>query len=130
MVTDSISDFIIRIKNGSKAAKESVLVPYSKMAVAIAEALEKEGYVKGHTKKGKKIIKAIEVVLAYEGGKPKVTDVKRISKPSKRIYRKASELRPVRNGFGRLIVSTPKGILTDSEARKAGVGGEALFEIW
>lgn len=130
MVTDSIGDLIIRLKNGSKAAKPSVLVPYSNLSLAIAEALEKHGFVKGIAKKGKKSVKSIEIALVYEGNRPKVEGVKRISRPSKRVYKKVNEIHAVRNGFGRLILSTPKGILTDMEARKEGVGGEALFEIW
>ena len=130
MVTDSISDLIIRLKNASRAKKETVLFPYSKFANAVAEALRKEGYVEAISKKGKKVSKFIEMKLQYTAGVPVLKDVKRISKPSQRVYYSVADIHPVRNGFGRLILSTPKGILTDREARKARTGGEALFEIW
>ena len=129
-MTDPISDMIIRIQNGSRARKESVAIPFSKLKFEIASALEKEGYIKGVAKKGKKITKAIEVGLLYEAGRPLIQGVKRISKPSRRVYEKASEIRPVKNGFGSSIISTPKGIRTGAHARKEKLGGEVLFQIW
>ncbi len=130
MVTDSISDFIIQLKNASSARKQSFSVPHSKFKAAIAEVLEKEGFIKSANKKGKKVIKTLEIELVYENGAPKVNDVKRVSKISKRLYYGVDQIRSVRQGFGRLILSTPKGILTDREAKKAKVGGEPLFKIW
>jgi len=130
MITDSISDLIIRLKNGSRAGKSSVLVPYSALTHSILEVLQKEGFLKSFSKRGKKFVRNIEVELLYEEGRGKVTGVRRISKPSKRIYRKARVIYPVRGGFGKMIISTPKGIVTDSSARKERIGGEVLFEIW
>lgn len=104
--------------------------PYSKFREAILETLKASGFVGSITKKGKKVIKNIEVELLYVDGKPRIEDVKQISKYSRRMYVKASEAHPVRNGFGALILSTPAGILADREARKQKVGGEALFKIW
>jgi small subunit ribosomal protein S8 len=127
---DPIADMIVRIKNASDSKKESVVFPHSKLKLAILATLEKHGFIKSFAKKGKKIAKWIEVVLAYDDGAPRITGVQRVSKSSKRIYQKAKDIRSVRNGFGRLVLSTPKGIMTDKEAREAKLGGEALFKIW
>ena len=121
---------IIRIKNASDSKKESVVFPHSKLKLAILDTLLKEGFIKSFGKKGKKVVKWIEVGLAYEGDAPKIHGVERVSKTSKRVYQKAQDIRPVRNGYGLMVLSTPKGILTDSAARKEKVGGEALFKIW
>lgn len=129
-MTDPISDMIIRIKNAGEAHKETVVIPYSNLKFEIATVLEKEGYIGAVTKKGKKVTKAIEAVLLYDKDVARIQDVKRISKPSRRVYQKASEMRPVKNGYGSSIISTPKGILTGSAARKEKVGGEVLFQIW
>lgn len=130
MITDPISDMIIRIKNGSEAGKESVLLPYSKLKESIAVTLEKEGYLKSVSKKGKKVTKQLEVALAYDNGTPVVRGVERVSKLSKRVYMGAQDIKPFRSGFGSIILSTPKGILTEMSARKENVGGEVLFKIW
>lgn len=127
---DSIADFITQIKNAGNAGKSSVVIPYSKMKMAIADVLVKEGFLKSATKKGKKITKFIELELVYEGNKPFVQGVQRISKLSRRSYQGAKDMKPVRHGYGLLIVSTPKGIMTGKEARKENVGGEVLFSIW
>jgi small subunit ribosomal protein S8 len=127
---DPIADMIIRIKNASDSKKESVVFPHSKLKLAILDALLKEGFIKSFGKKGKKVVKWIEVGLAYEDGAPKIKGVERVSKTSKRVYRKAKDIRSVRNGYGLLVLSTPKGIMTDGAARKEKVGGEALFKIW
>jgi len=129
-MTDPISDMIVRLKNAGLSQKDSVVFPYSKLKYEICVVLEKEGFIKSLTKKSKKS-RALEVELNYGlDSSPRIQDVKRISKPSRRVYMKSSELRPVKNGYGTLILSTPKGIVTDVLARKEKVGGEALFEIW
>lgn len=131
MVNDPIGDFIIRLKNGSAVKKDCVQLPYSKLKHAIADKLKSKGYVKDVAKRGKKVRKNIEVELLFdEKGEAAIHDVKRVSKPGKRTYVSSGDIRPVRHGKGSLILSTPKGILTGEEARKAHVGGEALFEIW
>lgn len=127
---DHISNLIIKIKNAGAVGHTTTVVPFNKMNEAILEKLKQRGYVKSYTKQGKSVAKTIEVELAYEGGKPKVADARRVSKLSKRVYEKAANLRSVRRGYGLSLISTPKGILTDSEARKAKVGGEVLFQIW
>lgn len=129
MVTDIIGDFIIRIKNGNLSGKEVVSVFTSKNKVAIADALARAGYIKSFSKNGTG--KMLEVVLSYKSDKSsKISGVQRISKPSKRVYQKSSEIKPFKNGFGATIISTPAGILSNKEAVKQKVGGEVLFKIW
>ena len=128
---DTVGDMIIRIKNATESKKESVVFPYSKLKLAILDTLMKAGFIKSFGKKGKKIAKFIEVVLIYdENGAGKIKGVERVSKTSKRIYSKSKDIRKVKSGFGALILSTPKGIMTDKIAKEANVGGEALFKVW
>jgi small subunit ribosomal protein S8 len=127
---DPISNMIIMIKNASLAGKESVSFPYSKMKNAIAECLKKEGYAKQVSKKTKKGFPVLEVELVYNNKTPKITEVERISKQSRRVYFQMKDIHSVRNGSGMLVLSTPKGILSGKEARKEQVGGEALFKVW
>jgi small subunit ribosomal protein S8 len=128
---DHISNLIIKIKNASTQGHETVSVPFTNLNAAILEVLAKEGYVAAVAKKGKKVAKTLEVTLSYnESKEPRVSGVERVSKFSKRIYYPASALRSIRNGMGMMVLTTPSGILTEREARKANVGGEALFKIW
>jgi|SRR3989338_11446820 len=127
---DSISNMIIIMKNGSLANKEFVCFPYSKMKNAIAECLKKAGYVSEISKKVKKGQPVLEVGLIYTDKKPKIVEVERISKQSRRVYFGMKDIHSVRNGSGLLVLSTPKGILSGKDARKEQVGGEALFRIW
>ncbi len=127
---DPISDMIVRIKNATDSKKESVVFPYSKLKLSILDCLQKEGYIKSFGKKGKKVVKFIDVGLSYEGKESRINGVKRVSKSSKRVYLGSKDVRKVKNGLGSLILSTPKGIMTDKMAREAKTGGEALFEIW
>ena len=118
------------LKNASKATRPTITVPYSKVKFAIAEHLAASGYLSAVTKKMKNSQPVLELALTYTEGTPKLKDVKRLSKPSRRMYMSVKEIRPVKNGHGSLFLSTPKGILTDKEARKELVGGEALFLVW
>lgn len=131
MVTDPVADFINQIKNAGAVGKATVSIPLSNMKAAIAQVLKQEGYIRSFEKRGKKVQKTIEVELSYlENGKPKIQGVKRISKPGRRLYKSTKEIVPVRYGHGMIVMSTPKGIMSGSQARKESVGGEALFEIW
>ena len=131
MITDPISNFLISIKNASRAGKSVAVVPFSNLKHEIAGLLQKEGYLKGVQVKGKKATRRIEVEIAYfDDKRPRVEDIARLSKPSRRVYGGASDLKPVKQGKGMLVVSTPKGVLRGEEARKANVGGELLFMIW
>ena len=129
-IMDSISNMLIVMKNGSLAGKESVCVPYSKIKNAIAECLKKEGYITQVGKKIKKDVLVLEIELVYVDKKPKIIEVERISKQSRRVYFGMKDIHRVRNGAGLLVLSTPKGILSGKEARREHVGGEALFRVW
>lgn len=129
MVSDRVGDFIIRLKNAGAIAQESVSLPHSNHLEAIARKLKELGYV-GEVSSSKDG-KTLEVELAYdEQGNHKIHDVKRISKPGRRLYVGSKDAHSVKNGEGARIISTPKGILSDAEARKTRVGGENLFEVW
>ncbi|MFA6006731.1 MAG: 30S ribosomal protein S8 [Candidatus Paceibacterota bacterium] len=132
MTIDPLANMLIQIKNGSVAKKETITVPLSNMKFAVAEVLKRAGFVKDTAKRGKKENRSFEIDLAYTTeGEPKVTGVERISKLSRRVYAGAGEIRNLRRGKpGMMILSTPNGILTASEAKKANVGGEVLFAIW
>jgi small subunit ribosomal protein S8 len=127
---DPISDMIIRIKNAGAARKASVLVPYSRMKFAIATLLAREGFLAGVARRTRRGKKMVECVLGADERGPRISGVRRISKLSRRIYIGAGGIRRVRQGQGRLVLTTPKGIMTGDEARKAHVGGEALFQVW
>jgi len=128
---DVIGDLIVRLQNAGAIGKANVSMPYSAYKMAIAEKLKDAGFVAGVEKRGKKVKKTLEVTLKYsEDGKHAISGAKRISKPGRRLYKGVLDIHPVRYGFGALVLSTPKGVMTDKEARKEKVGGEALFEIW
>lgn len=134
---DTITDMLNRIRNAQAVYKETVVVPYSNVKYRLAEILKERGYIDGLEKKGRKEKRFIEITLKYEtdpdspnSKKPVILGMKRISKSGKRIYMGYKEIRPIRNGYGMAIISTPMGILTEKEARKNKVGGEVICEIW
>ena len=127
MVTDPIADLLTRIRNAVKAKHSKTVVPYSKLKVAILEVLKKHKFVDDF-----KVIKVgnfdhIEINLNTSFQQ---LHLKRVSKPGQRIYVKKGELKAVLNGYGIGVISTPKGVMTTSEARKNGLGGELLCEVW
>ena len=122
---------ITSIKNMQAVGKAEVSVPYSKIKMEIAKILVQERFIKEADHKGKKTNKTIDMILSYnESGKPAIKNLKRISKQSCRIYVSSSKIKPVRNGLGLQILSTPKGVMTSKTAKKEKVGGEVLCEIW
>lgn len=127
---DTIGDFIIRLKNAGAVGHKTVSLPHSKLKEAVAAKLVSAGYLSEARVEGKDVKKTLELSLRYDGGKHAIAGVKRISKPGRRLYAKVEEIYPVKFGKGHLILSTPKGILTDKEAREQKVGGEQLFKIW
>jgi len=130
MVTDRVGDFIIRLKNAGAIGNPKVTLPHSKHIEAIATKLKELGFVE-RVDVSKKAPATLEVTLAYtEGGEHKIKGVKRVSKPGRRLYVSSKDAHNVKNGLGARVISTPRGILTDSEARKVKAGGEDLFEIW
>jgi small subunit ribosomal protein S8 len=112
------------------SGKPAVSAPFSNMKFAIATLLSQKGLVGEVSKKGKKNGKYLEVGLLYIQGAPKITDIKIVSKPSRRMYGKAKEMRVFRQGYGMTVYSTPKGIMADMDAKKENIGGEILFTIW
>jgi small subunit ribosomal protein S8 len=127
---DRIADMITHIVNAGNAGHDTAVVGYSRLKADIAEVLKAEGFIKGYEKKTKDGKHFLALDLHIENRIPKVKGVKRISKPSKRLYRKSSEIRPVKQGYGLLVLSTPKGVMSGRQARKEKLGGEALFSIW
>lgn len=127
---DTIGDFIIRLKNAGAVGHETVSLPHSRLKEAVANKLHEVGYISSVEVEGKGFKQNLIVGLKYEGGKHVISDVARVSKPGRRLYAKVEEIYPVKFGKGHLILSTPKGILTDREARENKVGGEQLFKIW
>ncbi|MCL5784268.1 MAG: 30S ribosomal protein S8 [Patescibacteria group bacterium] len=123
---DKVADLLIRIKNGYMASRKEVTVSYSKLSVAICNLLEKEGYIQGCEALGREI----KVTLKYDNKQPALTDVKRVSKPGRRVYQGKKMLPRVLGGLGVAIISTPKGVMTDKQARKEGVGGEIMAYVW
>lgn len=131
MVVDPIADMLVRIKNAGRAGNEITVVPYSKLKFEISNVLLKKGYIKGFSVKGKKVNKRIEVEILYNAGKfPRIEDARRISRPSRRVYLGSQEIKAVRHGEGMAVLSTPRGLLSGDDAKKEGVGGEILFNIW
>ena len=128
MVTDPISDLIIRLKNASGVNKPTVSVLQSKLVENIAHALKKAGYLNNVNKK--KNVRELELGIVYFDGQPRINGIERISKSSRRLYLKSTDIRVFRSGFGNVFLSTPKGIMSDVDAKKSKVGGEVLFKIW
>lgn len=131
LITDPIADMLTRIRNALTAKHEDVLVPASTVKKAIAEILLDEGYIKSYDIREEGVAKYIHIDLKYGPNKQRViTGLKRISKPGLRIYARKDQLPKVLNGLGIAVISTSRGIMTDREARKQGVGGEVLAYIW
>ncbi len=127
---DKIADMLVAIKNAGNSGKESLLIPYSNYRANIARALFQAGYIKSYSQKKLKKGDKLEIDILYKKNKsPRISYIKRISKPSRRLYTGVKGIYSVRQGFGTLFLSTPKGILTEGEAEKEMVGGELLFEI-
>ena len=128
--TDPISDMLTRIKNASAVSIKTVDIPFSIMRHEIAKILEKKRFIEKAEKKKKRGGAVIELILKYDKESPAISGAKRISKPGQRIYRGYSEIRGVKGGNGIAIISTSKGLMTDSEVKNQKIGGEILCEIW
>jgi small subunit ribosomal protein S8 len=129
-INDPLGDLITRIRNGQRARKDSVLTPASKLRARVLDVLQREGYIRGYSDEAVGGHPGIRIELKYFEGQPAIQHVARISKPGRRVYSGAQELPRVRNGLGITIVSTPKGVLSDAEAREQNVGGEVLAEVF
>ena len=130
-VNDPISDMLTRIRNAQMRGKSTVMTPASTLRASVLEVLLSEGYIRGYEKaptangQGE-----FSISLKYYEGEPVIRELKRVSKPGRRVYMGVTELPSVRNGLGVAIVSTPKGVLTDANARAANVGGEVLCTVF
>ena len=131
VMTDPIADFLTRIRNANSVGHKNVSAPSSKIKVAIAEILKQEGFIKNYEVAEDDKQGEITIFLKYGRNNEKViTGIKRISKPGLRIYTKSEDLPKVLNGLGIAIISTSNGVVTDKQARQAGVGGEVLAYVW
>ena len=125
-MTDPIADMLTRIRNGQKARKISVSMPFSAVKVAVANVLQDEGYILGYEESGEGAEKELSVELKYYEGTPVIEKVQRVSKPGLRIYRGKEDLPKVLGGLGIAIVSTSAGVMSDRQARQQGIGGEVI----
>ena len=129
-MNDPISDMLTRIRNAQQAEKESVSMPSSKLKVAIAKVLKDEGYIDDFAVRGEVAKPVLEVSLKYYAGSPVIEKIERVSRPGLRIYKPCRDIPNVMNGLGVAIVSTSKGVMSDRDARKQGVGGEVLCYVY
>ena len=129
-INDPISDLLTRIRNAHMRSKNKVSVPSSKMRERVLEVLHKEGYIRGFATIEKDGKSEIEVELKYFDGQPVIKEINRVSKPGRRVYASVDALPSVFNGLGISILSTPKGVMSDSEARAQNVGGEVLCTVF
>jgi small subunit ribosomal protein S8 len=141
VINDPIADMLMRIRNAGSAGKKTTLIPFSDMKFRIANVLQKEGYIEFVAKKTlkgtKNSMRVLEVGIVYDAPAhagavlvPRVRGMERISRPSRRMYVGAKEIRSVNQGHGMTILSTPKGLMTDVDARKEHVGGELICKVW
>ena len=130
-MTDPIADMLTRMRNAMMASYDTVDIPSSKLKTSIAKVLKSEGYIKNYRTVNEGNRATIRVFLKYdEKGAPVIGGLKRVSKPSRRIYTKSDKIPKVLGGLGVNILSTSKGVMTDREAKKAGLGGEVLCAVW
>jgi small subunit ribosomal protein S8 len=130
-MTDPISDLLTRIRNAHLAKHDRLDVPTSKLKRAVVELLKGEGFIKNVREIEGQPVGTLRIFLRYSpDGTPAISHVARISKPGRRVYRRADDIQPVRNGLGLGIVSTSQGLLTDRQARERRVGGELMCELW
>ncbi len=131
MMTDPIGDMLTRIRNGHRAHKALVNSPASKLRARLLDVLQREGYIRGYTSlemdSGKP---ELSIELKYHDGEPVIREISRVSKPGRRVYSSIKDLPTIYNGLGISILSTPQGVMSDSEARLANVGGEVLCRVF
>src|ERR1700749_4693986 len=131
MVNDPVGDMIARIKNAAMRGRSKVSTPASKMRARVLDVLADEGYIRGyHLVENPGAFPAFEIELKYFDGQRVMFEITRLSKPGRRVYSSIADLKPVKNGLGISILSTPKGVMSDSAARHAHVGGEVLCRVY
>jgi small subunit ribosomal protein S8 len=129
--SDPLGDMLTRIRNGQMAGLETISMPASRLRTNVLDVLQREGYIRGYFEEELRAgIRELRVELKYDNGKPVIREINRISRPGRRIYAKIADLPKVYNGLGISILSTPRGVLSDTEARTANVGGEVLCKVF
>jgi len=129
MMTDPIADMLTRIRNAIAINKDELVMPYSKLKASIAKILEDNGYILGYEKITSGLPQ-LKIKLKYQGEKPAITSLQRISKPGLRVYVRKNNLPVVLNNYGIAIISTSQGLMTNKEAKKVGLGGEVICEVY
>lgn len=130
-MTDPLGDMLTRIRNGQQARKSVVSAPASKLRANVLEVLKREGYIRGYSRSEIRTgIAELQIELKYHEGQPVIREISRVSKPGRRVYSKIKDLPKVSNGLGISILSTPRGVMSDAEARAANVGGEVLCQVF
>ena len=131
MMNDPLGDMLTRIRNAQTRGRSSVMSPASKLRCRVLEVLQREGYIRGWFEEELRAgVKELRVELKYDNGRPVIREIKRVSTPGRRVYSKIRELPRHFNGLGISILSTPRGIMSDAEARAANVGGEVLCKVF
>ncbi len=129
-MNDPLGDLLTRIRNAQRRGRTSVSSPSSKLRAHVLEVLQREGYIRGFTEIEKEGRRELDIELKYYDGSPVISEIRRISKPGRRVYASVKNLPRVMNGLGVSILSTPKGVMSDSEARDQNVGGEVLCRVF
>jgi small subunit ribosomal protein S8 len=130
-MTDPLGDMLTRIRNGQQANKSTVIAPASKLRSNVLEVLKREGFIRGYTEEEVRPgITELTIELKYHEGTPVIREISRVSTPGCRVYSKIKDLSRVYNGLGISILSTPRGVMSDAEARGANVGGEVLCKVF
>ena len=128
-MSDPIADMLTRIRNAQASQKGSVVMPSSKLKVAIAQVLKDEGYIDDFVVRGEGALRELDIALKYYAGRPVIERIERVSRPGLRVYKGRDAIPQVQNGLGVAIVTTPQGVMTDRKARATGVGGEVLCYV-
>ena len=130
-MTDPLGDMLTRIRNAQRAHKPVVRTPASKIRANVLEVLQREGYIRGYTRENiRPGVNELSIELKYVDGEPVIREISRVSTPGRRIYSRISDLPRIYNGLGIAILSTPRGVMSDNEARAANVGGEVLCRVF
>lgn len=130
-MSDPLGDMLTRIRNGQRANKSIITVPASKLRSNVLDVLQREGYIRGYSWAAiRSGIAELTVELKYSEGQPVIREINRVSKPGRRVYSGVRKMQPIYNGLGIAILSTPRGVMSDNEARAANVGGEVLCQVF
>jgi small subunit ribosomal protein S8 len=129
-MTDPLGDMLTRIRNGQRAGKRVISAPASKLRARVLDVLQREGFIRGYSEaEVTPGVRELKIELKYHEGEPAIREISRVSKPGRRVYSKLEDIPRVYNGLGVAILSTPRGVISDSEAREAHVGGEILCKV-